>query len=214
MESWRAVLRGRVGSRQQRSIWVKSRTSRQLQIAQGHGSQKKKDFCKVQASLKTSHLLSSASRSLPDKCGLRGLVPFMGRAFCTSSGACPHGERGLPGTKASLLQLHPFCFYPLFLIRARVWLWGLSVNGKALHSDGSHTSHAHNLMESLLNCKPKPRGLGSEVWDGAHGSVFLTSSQLLLLLQGCGPHFELHCHKASWTEILTSCSQASGVALR
>lgn len=47
---------GWVGSRQQKEpLGIKSRTSGQLQIAQGPQKPKRKDFCKMQASLKISH---------------------------------------------------------------------------------------------------------------------------------------------------------------
>lgn len=148
---WRAVVRGRVGSRQQRSLWVKSRTSGQLQIAQGHRSQKRKDFCKMQAT-KISHLLSSASRSLPEKCGLRGLLPLREEPSAPPAEPVPMDREDSPGTKASLLQLHPFCFILFVSHKGKgvAWRHCLSVNRKALHSDGSHTSHACNSLESLL----------------------------------------------------------------
>ena len=101
-----------------------SGTSGQLQIAQGHGSQKRKDFCKVQASLKTSHRRSSASRSLPDKCGLRGC------SLLWKEASAPPGEPKSPWTERTPRDqslpppTFPSALSPLFLIRARVWLGG------------------------------------------------------------------------------------------
>ena len=167
------MLGGRVGRRRQRSLRVKnlgtapdrsgSRESKEERLLQS---------AKVQASLATRsplHLevfLTSVAS---------GAALFYGkRLLHLQQSPSPHGQRGLLGTKASLPQLHPFCFIPFVSHKGEgvAWRHRLSFKGKAVHSDGSHTSLACNSLEILLNCKPKPRGLVQKCEMGPTGLYF------------------------------------------